>query len=261
MQLAAEQSALHKRFGTHPIITMGAPLAVHVPVLITVSLTLRRALELPGSPMASEGFWWIDALGEVDPIGALPILGAMIALTNAETLGRKREQAMEAVAERKASRLSSKTGYRHIPAPQSARPVPTAKSIPVEPARYNAPPVIGRSNQTRRLSTSTADLATYRPVIKTSSRSTARKTLDEIPASEETGGKLTEAEKANVRSTFLTYVLRGMALVFIPFASSVPAVCLALDHIGSADETGLGNVLGYFAELHARSNLGSQSYR
>lgn len=208
---------------------MGAPLAVHVPVLITVSLTLRRALELPGSTMASEGFWWLDTFGEVDPIGALPILGAMIALTNAETLGRRREQAMEAVAERKATRASVQLRKKPTPVPQSARPVPAVKTTPAEPARYEAPPSVGRSTgQTRRISTTTIDLATHRPIIKTSARSTARKTLDEIPASEEAGGKLTETEKANVRSMFLTYVLRGMALVFIPFASSVPAVGLLL---------------------------------
>lgn len=217
MQLAIEQSALHKRFGTHPFITMGAPLAVHVPILITVSMTLRRALELPGSTMASEGFLWLNTLGEVDPIGALPILGAMIALTNAETLGRKREQAMEAVAERKALRAQARQKPTQMP--QSARPKP--KPMTAEPARYEAP---STASDTRAFSTSVLARAAHRPIIRSSKRSTARKTLDEIPASEEKAGTLTEAEKANVRSVFLTYVLRGMALVFIPFASSVPAV-------------------------------------
>jgi hypothetical protein len=191
--------------------------------------------------MASEGFGWLDTLGEVDPIGALPILGAMIALTNAETLGRRREQAMEAVAERKATRASVQLRKKPTPIPQSARPVQAVKTIPAEPARYEAPPSVGRSaGQTRRLSTTTVHLATHRPIIKTSAKSTASKTLDESPASDDAGGKLTETEKANVRSMFLTYVLRGMALVFIPFASSVPAVGLFFYYDGdSADNKAL----------------------
>lgn len=39
--------------------------------------------------MASEGFLWLDQLGEVDGTGALPLLGALLAMGNAELLGRK----------------------------------------------------------------------------------------------------------------------------------------------------------------------------
>ena len=199
---------------------MIAPLAVHVPILITLSLTLRRALELPGSSMASEGFLWLTTLGDVDPVGALPLLGAIIALTNAETLGRKREQAMEAVAARKTvSSKKPEARYQHTP----ARPK-KALEEPASPARYESPP-IRSPGPSRRLSTTSTTFAAYRPIIKTSSRSTSKRTLDEIPAADASSdGKMTDADKANVRSVFLTYVLRGMAVMFIPFASTAPAV-------------------------------------
>lgn len=187
---------------------MAAPLAVHVPLLITVSLTLRRALEMPGSTFASEGFLWIQTLGDVDPVGALPILGALVALTNAEALGRKREQAMSDMA----SRVKAP--------PRPTRPVSVARQTVVEQpapvARYQPPPIPPRPS---RLSTSSTSLAT-RPGY-----SRPKRALEEVPVAETSQKKgLTESEKASVRSTFLTYVLRGMALVFIPFASSVPAV-------------------------------------
>jgi hypothetical protein len=176
--------------------------------------------------MASESFLWLTSLGEVDPVGALPLLGALIALTNAETLGRKREQAMEAVAARKTvSSKSPQSRYSHIPTRKSTVK-PQVAEPPANPVRYEPAPMPSRAGQVRRLSTTPPVLESkaYRPIIKTSSRSTARKTLDEIPAEEGPQGKLTDAEKANVRSTFLTYVLRGMAVMFIPFASSAPAV-------------------------------------
>lgn len=214
-QLAVEQAALHKQFGTHPTITMAAPLVVHVPLLITVSLTLRRALELPGSAMASEGFLWINTLGEVDPVGALPIIGALVALTNAESLGRKREQAMIDMAQRPTPPPTV------VPPP---RPSPvrcqTVGETPATAARYQPPPNSARSRQ----------LSTSRPVhASRPGYSRPRRTLEEVPAAGATERKgLSESEKASVRSTFLTYVLRGMALVFIPFASSVPAVSRTL---------------------------------
>ena len=198
---------------------MIAPLAVHVPILITLSLTLRRALELPGSSMASESFLWLTTLGDVDPVGALPLLGAIIALTNAETLGRKREQAMEAVAARKTvSSKKPEARYQQTP----ARPK-KALEEPASPARYESPP-IRSPGQSRRLSTTSTTFAAHRPIIKTTSRSTSKRTLDEIPAADSPEGKMTDADKANVRSVFLTYVLRGMAVMFIPFASTAPAV-------------------------------------
>jgi inner membrane protein COX18 len=216
---------LHKHFKTHPTITMIAPLAVHVPILITLSLTLRRALELPGSTMASEGFLWITNLGVPDSVGVLPLLGALIALTNAETLGRKREQAMEAVAAR---RMASKKK----PPPPRKPPTPPRKpkvvEAPASPARYESPPSAARA-QIRQLSTTSPAFAVHRPIIRNAARSTSRRTLDEIPAAEGApDGTLTEADKANVRSTFLTYVLRGMAVMFIPFASTAPAVSFHL---------------------------------
>lgn len=208
---------------------MIAPLAVHVPILITLSLTLRRALELPGSTMASEGFLWITNLGVPDSIGVLPLLGALIALTNAETLGRKREQAMEAVAARKiAAKKKPTPPPRKPPTPPRK---PKVVEAPAMPARYESPPSAARA-QIRQLSTSSLALAVHRPIIKNAARSTSRRTLDEIPAAEGApDGTLTEADKANVRSTFLTYVLRGMAVMFIPFASTAPAVSFHLYHV------------------------------
>lgn len=214
---------------------MAAPLAVHVPLLVTVSLTLRRALELPGSTMASEGFLWINTLGEVDPVGALPIIGALVALTNAESLGRKREQAMIDMAQRPTAPAAP------VPLP---RPGPSRRQTAVEdpaPATRYRPP--SGSSRSRRMSTSLAPLASRPGYTR------PRRTLEDVPAVE--GGKkgLSESEKASVRSTFLTYVLRGMALVFIPFASSVPAVSSPFWRASStkSDRPGIGTLLGVVA--------------
>jgi len=171
--------------------------------------------------MASEGFLWLSNLGVPDSAGVLPLMGAIIALTNAETLGRKREQAMEAVAARKSAAKQKQSPPRKPPAlPRK----PKVVEAPASPARYESPPSAARA-QIRQLSTTAPVHAVHRPIIRNAARSTSRRTLDEIPAAEGApDGTLTEADKANVRSTFLTYVLRGMAVMFIPFASTVPAV-------------------------------------
>jgi inner membrane protein COX18 len=199
---------------------MIAPLAVHVPILITLSLTLRRALELPGSNMATEGFLWLTTLDVPDPIGVLPLLGAVIALSNAETLGRKREQAMEAVAAK--TTASSKTPQVRLK--QTRPPKPLVAEEPASPARYESPPTVRVTGQSRRLSTASVMAAAHRPIIKTSSRSTSKRTLDEIPAADAPKSGLTDSDRSNLRSLLLTYVLRGMAVLFIPFASIAPAV-------------------------------------
>jgi len=224
-------------------MTMIAPLAVHVPILITLSLTLRRALELPGSSMASEGFLWLTNLGVPDSAGVLPLLGALIALTNAETLGRKREQAMEAIAAKKLASTKKTTLPGKTPTPPRK---PTVAEAPASPARYESSPSAARA-QIRQLSTSSPVLAVHRPIIRNSARSTSRRTLDEIPAAQGApDGNLTEADKANVRSTFLTYVLRGMAVMFIPFASTAPAVSFYFRSLRKRLIPGSCDVLGHF---------------
>lgn len=193
--------------------------------------------------MASEGFLWLTTLGDVDPVGALPLLGAIIALTNAETLGRKREQAMEAVAARK---IASGGQPKPRIQPKPAR-TPKVAEVPASPARYEIPSAAIRSSgQKRKLSTSAPAFAVHRPIIKNAGRTTSRRTLDEIPAVEGApDAKMTDADKANVRSVFLTYVLRGMAVLFIPFASTAPAVSHVPFSANINSSSGSRHVLGH----------------
>lgn len=191
--------------------------------------------------MAAEGMWWIDTLGDVDPIGALPILGAVVALTNAETLGRKREQAMSAVAGRE--NLQARPTSPPRPPASSART--KVEASPESAAKYTPPPSVHR---TRRLSTSAVSSLAIRP-----SRGRPQRVLEDVPASDAAPKGMTESEKASVRSTFLTYVLRGMALVFIPFASSVPAVSsLSRRDSDETDTVGVGAVLGLVPYIYTR---------
>ncbi|WVQ97178.1 hypothetical protein IAU59_004288 [Kwoniella sp. CBS 9459] len=98
-QLAKAQSTLHRLHGTNPTITTWSPLLVHIPIFVTLSLTIRKTLEIPSSPVFSESFFWIEKLGEVDPYGILPLLGMSMAFGNAELVGRRNQAAADSAAE------------------------------------------------------------------------------------------------------------------------------------------------------------------
>lgn len=87
--MANYQSQLHAKHRTHPSLTLILPLAVHIPLLVLISMTIRHTLELPGSSMAAESFWWFDTLGQTDGKQILPILGGMLSFGNAELIGRR----------------------------------------------------------------------------------------------------------------------------------------------------------------------------
>ncbi|GFZ43210.1 hypothetical protein JCM24511_00929 [Saitozyma sp. JCM 24511] len=86
---------LKRQHRTHPLPTLLAPLAIHIPLLVTLSLSIRRAVETPGSDWASEAFWWIDKMGEVDTTGILPVVGGVVAMINAELVGRRSKEVGE----------------------------------------------------------------------------------------------------------------------------------------------------------------------
>ncbi|KAL7423769.1 hypothetical protein Q5752_001353 [Cryptotrichosporon argae] len=109
-QLAEKQAALHKEHRTHPTATLLLPLAVHVPLVLLVSASIRAALDAPSSALAA-AHWLstgalgalplspfaesaaVAALGAPDPTGALPLLGALGLFGGAELLGRRTRRA------------------------------------------------------------------------------------------------------------------------------------------------------------------------
>ncbi|WVF70819.1 hypothetical protein IAT40_005613 [Kwoniella sp. CBS 6097] len=98
-QLAEAQSTLHRLHGTNPTITTWSPLLVHIPIFVTLSLTIRKTLEMPSSPVFSESFFWLEKLGEVDPYGILPLVGMSMAFGNAELVGRRNKAAADSAAD------------------------------------------------------------------------------------------------------------------------------------------------------------------
>ena len=94
--MARHQLKLHKRYGTHPVLTFAIPLIVNIPIFVIFSLTIRHAIEMPGSAMAVESFGWVKALGQPDLW--LPAIGGGLGMLTAQ-LGESRQKEMVGVGE------------------------------------------------------------------------------------------------------------------------------------------------------------------
>ncbi|WVQ85304.1 hypothetical protein IAT38_007469 [Cryptococcus sp. DSM 104549] len=90
---------LYNKHNANPTITTWAPLVVHMPIFVTLSLAIRRAIDLPNSPIASEHFWWLEHLGQEDGTWILPLLGMVVAFSNAELVGATRKENKAALGE------------------------------------------------------------------------------------------------------------------------------------------------------------------
>ena len=66
------------------------PLSVNIPILVVTSMTIRHALDIPGSLMAEESFLWIEKLGKGDM--GLGAIGGLMAMVHAEVSAMQRRR-------------------------------------------------------------------------------------------------------------------------------------------------------------------------
>ena len=184
---------------------MLVPPIVHIPLLILTSLTIRTALDAPGSPMALESFGWLPHLGLVDPTGILPVAGGVMAFANAEVVGRglvgKAARAMRDIS-------SDNTPENPGPTSTNEREVPPV--IPIRPVAVVSPRV-------RRFSTAPRHGPIGRP----------RPSVPALPeeAFEQIGSrKELERDGAELTKRVVTNAMRVSAVLFIPIAAAVPSV-------------------------------------
>ncbi|RXK42457.1 hypothetical protein M231_00011 [Tremella mesenterica] len=258
--LAEKQSELHKKYHTHPLPTLIGPLAVHIPLLILFSNTIRRALELPLSPMGSETFLWLSQLGQPDGSGILPVLGGMLAFANAEMASRRvrgMTKAEDGTAPHPPSSSSSRIASSSTPSTSSqeaGRSSPQVRSTTLtaegtsaptlqpygssskpSPADHSATPspstenrsVSGSSQAPRRRKVD-PDLVKKRK-LSTSSTMLAGEEKRTVPVEHLTDvsldeGKPNAVRDSEIRSTFVTAAMRVGAVLFIPIASQTPSV-------------------------------------
>lgn len=86
-QMADAVFTLHKTHKTHPWVTMLAPAAVNIPLLIAASWGVRNAL-IASPEIANSSSLWLQSLGEPDPTAILPIASAILAYANIEIIQR-----------------------------------------------------------------------------------------------------------------------------------------------------------------------------
>lgn len=79
--------ALHKKHKTHPWVTMLAPAAVNIPLLLAASWGVRNAL-IQSPEIANSSGLWLQSFGEPDSTAILPIATALMAFTNVQLLER-----------------------------------------------------------------------------------------------------------------------------------------------------------------------------
>ncbi|KAK6905590.1 hypothetical protein I203_106420 [Kwoniella mangroviensis CBS 8507] len=227
-QVAKAQSALHKKHSTHPFITTWAPLLMHIPIFVTLSLTIRRTLEITNSPFSNENFLWLDHLGEVDPYGVLPILGSCLAFGNAELMGMKRSQQSVKTDQVDNDKIRDQVNKEDIlptpqPRPQSQQDGPKPQpsglfSHKQNPTTHNhSHKSIPTSNRSRKLSTSSSA-----SVAQQSQQPKGTNPLVEVPQ-EDVPVPFSPARQQEIRRNFLAGVLRFSAVGFGLIASQMPA--------------------------------------
>lgn len=234
------------------------PLFVHVPLIITLSLSIRRAIEAPLSPWAAESWWWLEHLGEVDPTMILPIAGGVLGMMNAEVVGRRNKdlgnsmevpaagEGKETVATTSTAttaRIISPIGTSSSPSRASAAPAPRLPSHLSKSSRPAQSPKRPLSTDSTAQSTRKVKQPTPPPrpatpsrpaVMKVSTaprpaRSSATSHLQPIqPQSDQKK----EIDKSRLVSKLFTNAMRVGAILFIPIAAQVPAA-LALYWTGS----------------------------
>ncbi|WWD18052.1 hypothetical protein CI109_102499 [Kwoniella shandongensis] len=235
-QLAIAHKALNKKHQTHPFITTWSPLLIHIPIFVTLSLTIRKALELPGSAMASEHLWWLEKLGEADPYGILPLVGMGVAFGNAELVGLRAKEVRGAF---KGPEQEAETPTKsEAVTPELSAPPPTTPK-PVRPTHNDNAPATGLFNSkskttttppprsSRRISTTSSALLASQPSPRTprsqpASRAGRNPDLVEVGANDKPP-TFSPARQAELRRSFFAGVLRFSALGFGMIASQMPS--------------------------------------
>ena len=144
--MARHQSKLHKRYGTHPVMTLAIPLIVNIPIFVIFSLTIRHAIEMPGSAMAAESFGWLKALGEPDLW--LPAIGGGLGMLTAQIGENRRKATASAVdngAEHKMEKVGDGKGVRDSRSPVSTAPRSSPSPQPTRLPRRSISTSIARS--------------------------------------------------------------------------------------------------------------------
>ncbi|KZT53386.1 hypothetical protein CALCODRAFT_54411 [Calocera cornea HHB12733] len=85
-QLMAKRKELLAKHGTSPLAMRLVPLAVHIPLFLMISVTLRQAAASPVSPLARESFLTIESLASTDTSGVLPIAFGLLTMVNVEMI-------------------------------------------------------------------------------------------------------------------------------------------------------------------------------
>ena len=226
--MAAHQAALHKKHRTHPTITLLAPIAVNLPILVVFSLTIRHALDVPGSAMAIESLGWITRLMDGDML--LAALGGGLGMVNAE-LVEGRRAALERQGE--------------------AAVVEKARTPEPKPARREPSVATSRTLSKRSLSTSQPSGRSPTPprrpppqVEKAQSTTTPARTSPSPELVDVDEGAPSSERQSHLINKIMTNALRAGALFFLCVGPSVPSVSRYLVpypvKCASADQQGYG---------------------
>ncbi|ODO11798.1 hypothetical protein I350_00582 [Cryptococcus amylolentus CBS 6273] len=236
------QKALHKKHNTVPWVTNWVPLLVHLPFFLTISMTIRRALDIPGSSLAADSFFWIEQLGQVDPYGILPLLGMGVAFGNAEMVGARR-RAVDA-AKTMAEDSVAPEGEAKAAQPEP-RPTPVRAASPVQPVQGSSTPrsssLFARGKPTnsskspkssppsRPISTTTSVLARPHTKWKAPSNAFSEKLRQEkiangmVTLEDEKPSAVSPERQEDIKRDAFAYILRFMAIGFGMLASQMPS--------------------------------------
>ena len=232
----------------------------HVAPLTEADVSSLSSGAVMRSPWMEQTFWWLPNLAEPDASVMLPIVGGVVAMINAELAGRKVKQAEgkevrdEDVKVKEAGPVSAEAGTPSGSAvPTSAarrnqaRPASSARIVRQPPTGSNTVRPLAPAEKGRRFSSSPIPTANAPEATRTNPKSYTRPVTKYISPTvvqarqrdrqeAAKSGALTsitpeqelrkEQDKASLRQRFMTNVLRGAAVVFVPFAAQVPAVSL-----------------------------------
>ncbi|WVO13188.1 hypothetical protein L204_100800 [Cryptococcus depauperatus] len=230
-QMIITQKALHKKYRVQPFITQWTPLLTHIPLFITLSLTIRRAVDLPDSPLASDSFLWLDHLGQADSTGILPLAGMLVAFGNAELVGRRSKDvrnAYEGRVQEKPTEEPKKPLKVIVQAPKGDSNAPTSPLFSSASAAKGKPiltPASISADKPRNLSTSSPILATprqqkrWQPIQKPMENGNV---LVEV-GSDGKPPAISPSRRAEIARRVFAQILRFSSIGFAMVASHIPS--------------------------------------
>lgn len=209
-------------------MTFFAPWVLNIPILIIFSLTIRGALDTPGSAMAFESFQWIKALGQGDM--ALAMIGGGVGLIQVEFIEARQKASAEGTAsdadgsqsdgEQLDETSADTSGKRQLP----ARPPGARSDIKKAPQRTSSPaqPTL-TSHQTPR---SSASRQAAPPLIQPNAshpavvgaRPKSRQFVDVLYRD------LTSKQWSTIQSRAVILLMRAGSMVLICVGPFIPSV-------------------------------------